>query len=144
MAAKDLSSTSAYPTLGIDTSMPQHRLSAPEDPKCFPGQHEYPVWYFFHGTLADPEVLGRLLGIVPSYRNAYVQEGMLKTWGGKYKALVDNPGGVAYGSAFLVQDQEQEDILRCYETENYEVVRCNLIIENEKVSALTFRFIELH
>ncbi|KAI1737151.1 hypothetical protein F4680DRAFT_460673 [Xylaria scruposa] len=129
MAMKDLSTTSAYPTLGLDALMPQFRPSSIKD------------HYFFYGTLANSTVLGRLLGVVPLHKDASVQGGILKTWRGKYKAMVDSLGGIVHGSAFLVQDQNQEEILRCYETESYEVVRCELDIKGERVMRLTFRFV---
>ncbi|KAI8949820.1 hypothetical protein F4801DRAFT_551682 [Xylaria longipes] len=106
MAAKDLSTTSAYPTLGVDATMPQCRPSLADDTSPIPTQSQYPVWYFFYGTLANPVVLGRLLGVEPLYKDASIQGGILKMWGGKYKALVDSPGGIVHGAAFLVQDQE--------------------------------------
>ncbi|KAH9895469.1 hypothetical protein F4778DRAFT_273656 [Xylariomycetidae sp. FL2044] len=143
-AAKNLSADSAYPTLGIDPTLPQHRLCSAHgnDPKLIPSQTQYPVWYFFYGTLADPAVLRRLLGVEPVYREASVQGGILTTWGGKYKALIDRPrGGVVHGSAFLVEDSEQEEILCCYETAKYEVVRCEIEMGDEKVRGLTFRFV---
>ncbi|EXL90560.1 hypothetical protein FOIG_16185 [Fusarium odoratissimum NRRL 54006] len=54
-APKVLSSNSVHPTLGLDTTLPQYRLGSDEIPR--PAQKEYPVGYFFHGTLADPSVL---------------------------------------------------------------------------------------
>ncbi|KAI0846258.1 hypothetical protein F5Y00DRAFT_272202 [Daldinia vernicosa] len=141
-AEKDLSTKSAYPTLGIDTTMPQHRLCSNDDPKLVPAQNQYPVWYFFYGTLADPSVLKRLLGIDPSYCPASVVGGVLKTWGGKYKALVDAPSGkTVRGQAFLVKNQEQEECLQLYETDKYDVVRCEFQLHGKKVKGLTFRFI---
>ncbi|KAI0183105.1 hypothetical protein EV127DRAFT_301309, partial [Xylaria flabelliformis] len=89
IAAKDLSTDSAHPTLGTDVTMPQFRLSSADDWILTPAQSQYPVWYFFYGTLADPTVLGRLLGVEPLYEDASVRGGILKSWGGKYKALID-------------------------------------------------------
>ncbi|KAI1282207.1 hypothetical protein F5Y07DRAFT_410800 [Xylaria sp. FL0933] len=143
MAAKELSATSAYPTLGVDATMPQNRPSSANITSFVPSQNQYPVWYFFYGTLADPEVLGRLLGVEPLYKDATVSGGTLKTWGGKYQAMTDCPGAVVYGSTFLVRDQTQEDILRCYETEKYEVVRCEINTSDKKVKGLTFRFVDI-
>ncbi|KAI1816583.1 hypothetical protein GGS20DRAFT_583255 [Poronia punctata] len=128
-AEKDLSAVCRYPTLGIDTTMPQHRVGNNERPT--PGQEEYPVWYVFYGTLADKDILGRLLqrpgGVdQAALRPAYVLGGKLATLG-KYRALVHEygPGGEPVaGSAFLVQSREEEDALRHYETELYAVVRC--------------------
>ncbi|KAI0517579.1 hypothetical protein F5B22DRAFT_654799 [Xylaria bambusicola] len=121
IATKELSRTSAYPTLGIDATMPQYRPSSTNDTILTPSQNQYPVCYFFYGTLADPTVLGRLLGIEPVYKDATVYGGTLCMWGGKYKAMIDKPRGVAHGNAFWVQNQAQEEILRCYETDKYEV-----------------------
>ncbi|KAJ8128815.1 hypothetical protein O1611_g4816 [Lasiodiplodia mahajangana] len=142
VADKQLSATSSYPTLGSDSTMPQNRPSSRDDPCLLPSQTQYPVWYFFYGTLADAVVISRLLGVDPAYEEASVQGGALKTWGGKYKALVDSPGGVVHGNAFLVQNRDQEEALRCYETERYEVVRCELNIGPQKVRGLTFRFVD--
>ncbi|KAI1134879.1 hypothetical protein F5Y05DRAFT_194439 [Hypoxylon sp. FL0543] len=143
-AEKDLPSGSAYPTLSVDTTMPQHRPDSMDDPKLSPTQNEYPVWYFFYGTLADPVVLRRLLGCDPIYKPASVSRGVLKTWGGKYKALVDSvdESATVQGHAFLVEDQQQEHSLQLYETDKYEVVRCEIRIDGEEtVRGLTFRFI---
>ncbi|KAK5626388.1 hypothetical protein RRF57_002103 [Xylaria bambusicola] len=121
--------------------MPQFRLSPAEYTSFTPSQSQYPVCYFFYGTLADPKVLGRLLGTKPLYKDATVYGGTLKTWGRKYKAMIDSPGGVVHGRASWVQNEYQEDILRAYETEKYEVVRCELYTGTAKIKGLTFRFI---
>ncbi|KAI0114544.1 hypothetical protein GGR51DRAFT_450234 [Nemania sp. FL0031] len=121
--------------------MPQNRPSSADDPRLLPSQDQYPVWYFFYETLADPAVVGRLLGVDATYKDASVQGGVIKIWGGRYKALVDSPGSVVNGHAFLIQSQDQEEALRCYETDKYEVVRCELNLGSEKVRGLTFRFI---
>ncbi|KAI0378707.1 hypothetical protein F5Y04DRAFT_261416 [Hypomontagnella monticulosa] len=65
----------------------------------------------FNGTPADPAVLKRLLGCDPPYHPASVVGDALKTWDGKYKALIDAPRGNqrAHGHVFLVQDREQEE-----------------------------------
>ncbi|KAI1113050.1 hypothetical protein F5Y14DRAFT_452457 [Nemania sp. NC0429] len=140
VATKELSNTSAFPTLGLDSTLPQHRPSSTDDQRLLPSQTQYPVWYFFYGTLADPAVLNRLLGVDPEYKVASIEGGTLQMWGGKYKALVDCPRGLVHGHAFQVQDKDQEEALRCYETDKYEVVRCELSIGDERVRGLTFRF----
>jgi hypothetical protein len=125
-APKNLSSTSRYPTLGIDTALPQHRPSN-HQAEFLPAQDQYPVWYFFYGTLADPSVLTRHLGLTsePMLWPATIQRRVLKSWAGKYRALVDGPEtSVVEGSAYEVQSKEHEDALRSYETSKYEVVRC--------------------
>ncbi|KAF2085645.1 hypothetical protein K490DRAFT_46268, partial [Saccharata proteae CBS 121410] len=61
--AKKGSSTSAYPTLGLDTTVSQHRLSG-ADATFYPLQDEYvQVWYFFDGTLATAERLTELMDL---------------------------------------------------------------------------------
>ncbi|KAF3800388.1 hypothetical protein GCG54_00002421 [Colletotrichum gloeosporioides] len=145
VADKDLFKTSIYPTLGCDATFPQNRITGDDDQRLRPAQDEYPVWYFFYGTLADPAVLREQLGVEPDYREASIKGGVLKMWGGKYKALVDTPDGKAppvKGKAFLVKDKEMEDTLRTYETDKYEVTRCLIEMADsvEEVRGLTFRF----
>ncbi|KAI8630407.1 hypothetical protein F5Y19DRAFT_483754 [Xylariaceae sp. FL1651] len=133
-AEKDLSAICRYPTLGIDKTMPQHRLGNKE--RSTPCPDEYPVWYFFYGTLADKDILGRLLQRSvnqAALRPAYVLGGKLVTLG-KYRALVheyDLKGEPVAGSAFLVQTREEEDSLRHYETDLYAVVRCAIHISSD-------------
>ena len=68
-AEKVLSPHSKYPTLGLGSTLPQLRASH-NDELFLPQQDQYPVWYSFYGTLADPDIL-------------------FETWAGKYCALVD-------------------------------------------------------
>ncbi|KAI1063174.1 hypothetical protein LB507_005536 [Fusarium sp. FIESC RH6] len=147
IARKDLSSTSLYPTLGLDTTLPHYR---PESDKAYhqtprPSQNEYPVWYFFYGTLLDKAILARLFGsdFHAPYREARIRGGIVKTMG-KYNALVDDESGtnVVHGKAMRVQTREHEERLRAYETNVYEVVRCKIEVgPNEFINGLTFRFI---
>lgn len=78
-------------------------------------------------------------------RPASITGGALKTWGGKYKALVDGDAAdVVSGVVYTVTTREREEALRVFETEAYEVVRCAMTVEGEKgrtVRGLTFRFI---
>ncbi|KAI1292369.1 hypothetical protein F5Y03DRAFT_388299 [Xylaria venustula] len=134
-AEKDLSAICRFPTLGIDTTMPQHRVDSKVRPA--PGQDEYPVWYFFYGTLADENILNRLLQRLDSIdqsalKPAYVLGGKLAALG-KYRVLVHEYGlkkEPVAGSAFLVQTREEEDVLRYYETDLYAVVRCTIHISS--------------
>lgn len=140
-AAKNLSSNSPYPTLGIDSTLPQFRSEGRCEP-FLPTQNQYPVWYFFYGTLADKEVLTRHLSLTeePSLYPAAVTRAVLKTWGGKYRALVDGPESArVQGSAFQVMTKGQEDALRPYETDKYEVVRCLMEFDGKVVEGCTFR-----
>ncbi|KAL8987213.1 MAG: hypothetical protein Q9177_003556 [Variospora cf. flavescens] len=149
LASKDLSDTSSHPTLGIESSLPQHR--AHEASHSFaPTQMEYPVWYFFYGTLMDPHTLQGCISTadLPVMTSATITGGTLRTWGRKYKALVDGPPtGEVDGYAYRVESSEQEEYLRFRETDVYEVVRCRLALRGggegghqEEVQGLTFRF----
>jgi hypothetical protein len=132
------------PFLGIETTLPQHR-GVPKS--AMEAREEYPVWYFFYGTLADPSVLAKHIGRTPEPSDlvpAKVYGGRLESWGGKYKAMVDDFNGSAvHGHAFQVLSVEKENALRFYEGENYEVVRCCINLEVNGlvgVKGLTFRF----
>ncbi|THW58800.1 hypothetical protein D6D19_10355 [Aureobasidium pullulans] len=142
MASKDLQNTSASPTLGIqEPTLPQHR---PEKSTDLVLQDEYPVYYFFYGTLAEPEILQRVLELgeqVPVLQKAYVKGAEIKMVG-RYRALVDSEVEARVdGWAFLVESEEQELKLRVYETRMYEVVRCDvwLVGGDRVVKGLTFR-----
>jgi hypothetical protein len=54
-SGKDFSEHSMYPTLGVDTTLPQYRADS-VDAKFVPTQNQYPVWYFFYGNLAVPDI----------------------------------------------------------------------------------------
>ncbi|CCT65218.1 uncharacterized protein FFB20_11344 [Fusarium fujikuroi] len=142
-AQKDLSPTSLYPTLGLDITLPRFRPGPAATPR--PLQNECPVWYFFYGTLTDPSFLSKLFGsnFQAEYHAATIRGGVLKTWG-RYYALVDDPSHTIFvpGKALLVETREQEERLRAYETNSYEVVRCCIEMGLEKpMSGLTFRFV---
>ncbi|KAG0651400.1 hypothetical protein D0Z07_1674 [Hyphodiscus hymeniophilus] len=150
-AYKELSSDSLYPTLGKDFTLPQYR---PQDahllttePSFGRTQHQYPVWYFFYGTLASVPKLRSLLSlseeVVVVLHRARLLGGRMKTWGqGKYNALVDAlETSCVEGSAYLVASEDHEDRLRKYETEAYEVVRCLIEMDGTTVQACTFTFI---
>ena len=93
-ARKDLCAYSAYPKLSEDTSLPQFRPHS-ADASIGVLQNEYPLWYFFYGTLAEPDRLGRLLQTRGDLNlvGAYLPCGKIKAWPGKYKALVNGEKG---------------------------------------------------
>ena len=161
-AEKSLPPFCRYRTLGVpDCTMPQFRLPDDDDglPRR-PAQDEYPVWYFFYGTLAMPEVLGRVLhlqldgdgdGVGGRGLHAVeIEGGRLAAWGGgKYKALVhaEEPNAKVVGVAYMVKSREEEDALRAYETDKYVVARCRIRFVGEggstsasAVPGLTFLF----
>ena len=146
-AKKDLAATSIHPTLGKDSTLPQHRLSFSEKtPSPTPLQDEFPVWYFFYGTLADSSILTRILSLseteTPLLVPATISRGIVKKWRHKYNALVDGADtDYVLGSAYRVTTKEREEALLLYETEMYEVVRCAIVMESGVVEGLTFRFV---
>ena len=136
-----------YPTLGVDTTLPQYRADS-VDAKFVPTQNQYPVWYFFYGNLAIPDILSRRLGLSekPVFTPATVMGGVIKKWRDQYNALLDSDGAettCANGWAYLVETEEHEEALRFYETENYEIVRCTISMEGrpDAVKGLTFKFV---
>ncbi|KAF1963059.1 hypothetical protein CC80DRAFT_499351 [Byssothecium circinans] len=144
-AEKELSAVSIAPTLGVDATMPQHRFDAASQELS---RDEYPVPYFFYGTLAEPAKLTSLLALTesPTFVPTKIMRGKLKSWG-KYRALVDgSERDEVQGWMYLVACKEHEDALRSYEGDTYEVVRCELVVERpdrkELVKGLTFRFCE--
>jgi hypothetical protein len=146
-SGKDLSEHSMYPTLGVDTTLPQYRADS-VDAKFMPTQNQYPVWYFFYGNLAVPDILSRRLALSeqPVFTPATVTGAVIKRWRGKYNALLDSEGAeTAYvdGWAYLVETEEHEEALRLYETENYDIARCTISMEgrSDTVKGLTFKFV---
>jgi hypothetical protein len=144
-ARKTLDPYSAHPTLSLDTTLPHNRPHDTVEGGFRPKEHEYPVWYFFYGTLANPDLLARLFRSPPGtgqlLRPAHIHGGTLRTWGSKYKALVDCPGARVNGWAFEIETKEQEDVLRMYETAKYEIVRVRIELEEQRfVRGCTFRF----
>ncbi len=137
-ARKDLSAHSMYPTLGVITILPQYRADN-VDVNFMPTQDQYPVWYFFYGNLAVPEILSRRLALSeePVLTPATITEGgiAIKKWRATYNALIDSDEGartaccIVQGWAYLVETEEHEEALRLYETENYEVVRCTICVK---------------
>jgi hypothetical protein len=81
---------------------------------------------------------------IPVLQKAKVKGGRMETWGnGKYNAIVDGlETDWVEGSACLVLYKEHEDVLRRYETEVYEVVKCEIELEGgDFVRWCTFRFV---
>jgi len=140
LAHKD---SGVLPLLGRDPTLPQHRptLAARASERRLP---EFPVHYFFYGTLADPERLSRLFGIpadeLPALRPTILLGGRIRIWAGRYKALVDEPGSVVAGFAFSCGSVDREDALRVYEGDAYEVVAARLVVDGKEVVGRTFRF----
>ena len=142
-AAKSLSSYSAAPFLGLDATLPQHRLGSGEVYR--PLQDEYPVWYFAYGPLTNADELAVILNTTeePTYRAAVVHHARLLSAnaisGGDLMERV-------LGKAFLVDTAEKEESLRFSVTDKFEVVRCRITfgeggVTGASTNALTFRYI---
>ncbi|KAM3538422.1 hypothetical protein ARSEF1564_008650 [Beauveria bassiana] len=143
--AKKNISDSRYPTLGIDSTLPQHRAQFTTD-YFQPQQNEYPVRYFFYGTLADRDVLARVIGVPDEsiqYEPAMLPRAVLTSWAGKYRGVVDGgPEDEVEGVVYWVKSRDEEEALRIYETAKYEVVRCSIhLASGEACMGLTFRLI---
>ncbi|KAL5120986.1 hypothetical protein ACEQ8H_001174 [Pleosporales sp. CAS-2024a] len=133
------------PILGRDPTLPQHRPHLVAMPTTLQhGLDEYPVHYFFYGTLADAARLERLFGIpaseLPRLQAAVLLDGRIRTWGGKYRALVDSPGGMVNGFAYAITSVDQEDVLRAYEGDNYEVITATMMVDRKEIIGRSFRF----
>lgn len=140
-ASKELSSTTVFPKLGIDSTLPQFKTVSNE--RASPQQDEYPVWYFFYGILADSAELKRMLDLdsEPELEDACIFGGTIKMWENKYKALIDGSStDKVNGWAYMVRSQEHEERLRAKETDKYEVARCDIHTQTGLVEGLTFRF----
>ena len=131
-------------SISFDTILPQHRGSVPNALSRPVRQDEYPVWYFFYGTLANSDLLARLLSLPeakpPELVPASISGGIIKLWHGQYKALVDGADDdYVHGLAYEVVSEEHEEALMLYETQEYEVVRCCITMASLIVQGLTFR-----
>lgn len=102
------------------------------------------------GTLAEPDKLSQLTGLpveqIPELERAQIFGGIIKSWGGKYSALVDEPSSklAMDGWAFQVVSKRQEEALLKYETSAYEVVRCSIFMHGGSTQKMgcTFRFVD--
>ncbi|KAL2015035.1 hypothetical protein VTK56DRAFT_6439 [Thermocarpiscus australiensis] len=106
-------------------SMPEsYLLERPQPP---PYAYK-PVYYFFYGTLMNPNILKHVLDlkIKPVLRPGKVYGYELAKWG-DYHALIDSePGRVVTGCAYLVQSVEEEYKLAYYETNAYSLEHCKI------------------
>ena len=132
-ARKDLASTSLYPTLGIDSTLPPtpHRHAVAVASTARVPRH---LLLLRHarppGVPAPITRTARRGGRGRSNAGAHSRRGAENVGGGKYKALVDGgEGDVVQGLAYVVECEEREEVLRGYETAVYEVVRCGIVLD---------------
>jgi len=130
------------PSLGHDPTLPHHRPFSVQ--KHTVSEKEYPVPYFFYGTLADTKRLSGLFGVPESnimpLKPASMLDGRLRTWGGLYRAIVDCPGERVDGFVYPITSLDEEDAIRAYETANYEVVKARIVLDGKEIEGRTFRF----
>ncbi|KXJ87327.1 hypothetical protein Micbo1qcDRAFT_167686 [Microdochium bolleyi] len=91
-----------------------------------------PKWYFFYGTLTNPDMLKHILDLeeTPVLRPAVLIGYALTNWG-QYKALVNGePDQPVDGFAYSVQTKDDEAKLARYETSAYEVRACNITFKD--------------
>ncbi|KAH6839567.1 hypothetical protein B0I37DRAFT_237109 [Chaetomium sp. MPI-CAGE-AT-0009] len=117
--------TRPSPYLEKLASMPENYVfRMPEPP---PYTYE-PIYYFFYGTLTNPNILKEVLGLEtdPVLRTAKIIGYDVTNWG-QYKALIDGePGAVVTGCAYMVQSVDEELRLAHYETNAYKLAPCEI------------------
>ncbi|KAK3306063.1 uncharacterized protein B0T15DRAFT_567797 [Chaetomium strumarium] len=118
----------------LDSMPANYVFELPEEPPYI----YTPSYYFFYGTLMNPDIL----------KGAEIYGYSLSNWG-QYKALVDGePSAVVTGCAYMVQSVEEEFKLAYYETNAYELALCEIYFtdapsgkENEEpVVGRTFKY----
>ena len=63
------------------------------------------------------------------------------SWHGKYKALVDGADNdYVYDLAYQVVSKEHEEALMLYEKQEYEVVRCCIVMASQIEQGFAFQF----
>jgi len=119
---------------GKDPTMPQHR-------PAFSPAAAFPIWYFFYGTLAEPEILAKVLETddIPPLKAASVKGYKL----GKmesYKVLeeVEDAESKVDGWAFSVANEEDATKLAIYETGAYASVDVRIQLEDGECIGRTF------
>jgi Gamma-glutamyl cyclotransferase, AIG2-like len=133
------------PFLNSLASAPENYLTDIPDTPYKPPVYE-PIYYFFYGTLTQPEILSSVLDLTepPEFRPARIVGYSLANWG-QYRALVDGPqGAIVEGSAYKVRSAEDEYNLAHYETSAYRVAPCCITIIDgghpAEVSGNTFKY----
>lgn len=114
-------------------SAPPHYLTNIENEAFEPP--EYPIYYFFYGTLTAPATLKRILDLAdePQMRKAKVIGYAIAKWG-DYPTLIDGESGQEIsGYASIVRTEEEAKKLAHYETKAYEEALCLIhFLDNEE------------
>ena len=105
-----------------------------------PGPREArPGWYFFYGTLSDPQFLAKIaeLNETPTLVKGKVRRKCIKYWG-PYRVLCWGEE-IVCGVAWYAPSKEMVERLRAYETDAYAEHRLRMELENgEKVVGRAF------
>ncbi|KAA8644933.1 hypothetical protein EYZ11_009259 [Aspergillus tanneri] len=113
-------------------SAPQDYLLQQDERHEFPP--DYPVYYFFYGTLSAPSQLKRIIDLPdePKLRKAEIFGYTIAKWG-DYPALINGrQGQVVTGYAYLVRSKEEAQKLSYYETNAYTVADCWIYFRDEE------------
>lgn len=128
------------PFLAKLASAPKDWLSQPIEDTGLATHHYEPIYYFFYGTLASPDVVKSVLDLKtePELREAKVIGYSLSLWG-QYKALIDgDTDQEVFGRGFWVQSPEDEFKLAYYETNAYELAPCTIYFMDGNEPAQVF------
>ncbi|OBT78515.1 hypothetical protein VF21_01043 [Pseudogymnoascus sp. 05NY08] len=99
-----------------------------------------PMPFFLYGSLTDPLRLQEILQLpaLPVLKPASVQCYRIMLWG-QYPALVHGPiNNHVDGMAFVVETEEQEKMLKYYETDAYHIEGVRISVDGKLVSGRTF------
>lgn len=101
-------------------------------------------WYFFYGSLMDPQQLRQVLGLREpprDFRPAEIVGYHVRMWG-PYPVLLDGPpGNVVKGVAYEIEGGEHKDKLARYETSYYREHNCIIQFSaDENVMGTTFEW----
>jgi hypothetical protein len=115
-----------------------HDKNSPENPlpACVLPE---PAWYFFYGTLMDPEVLARVAGLdkEPIMSRATIRRKRVRYWG-PFRALCRGEDSVD-GLVWYASSVEIVERLRAYESDAYRDTCVYAELENgKKIIAHTF------
>ncbi|OQE37697.1 hypothetical protein PENCOP_c009G07011 [Penicillium coprophilum] len=106
---------------------------------------EYPVYYFFYGTLTAPATLQRIIDLPeePKMRKAKLIGYALAKWG-DYPMLINGDHDQEIpGYTYIVQTEEQAQKLAYYETNAYKEAHCLIyfVDDEEPVKVLGKTFV---
>ena len=84
-------------------------------------KHGTPSRLFAYGTLAEPEVMQALLGRVPPFLPAHIDDhAAYRMREGVYPGLILEPGQVTTGRLYEAIEPAELDVIEAFEDEDYE------------------------